>query len=160
MRSQEVIMDRGAIARWKVDDGKLTTDSGALVNTPFTRESRFELEAFPSGSSPEELLAASVAGCFAMTFARQLGNHHHVPYELRVEARVMLVRPKAHAPWTVPAVRLHCTALLTGVADDDLAAMAHAAKAESPIIRAMGVDVALTITRDRPEDWHEHPPVQ
>jgi len=153
-------MDRGAIARWKVDDGKLTTDSGALVNTPYTRASRFELEAFPSGSSPEELLAAAVAGCFAMTFAHQLADHHHLPYELRVEARVMLVRPKPHARWTVPTVRLHCTALVTGVDDDVLAALAHAAKTESPIIRAMGVDVSLTITRDRPEDWHEHPAVQ
>jgi osmotically inducible protein OsmC len=129
------------------------------MNTPITRESRFDLEAFPSGSSPEELLAAAVAGCFAMTFAHQLAEHHHVPYELRVEARVMLVRPKAHARWTVPTIRLHCTALLTGIADAELAALAHAAKSESPILRAMGVDIALTITRDRP-DSPEHRPVQ
>jgi lipoyl-dependent peroxiredoxin len=147
-------MDRGAIARWKADDGKLTTDSGALVNVPYTHASRFELEAFPSGSSPEELLAAAVAGCFAMTFAQQLTDHHHFPYELRVEARVMLVKPRPHTPWSVPAIRLHCNALVTAIADRELAELAHAAKTESPLIRAMGVDVALTLTRDRIEE-HE-----
>jgi osmotically inducible protein OsmC len=145
-------MDRGAIARWKADGGKLTTDSGALMNAPYTRASRFELEAFRSGSSPEELLAAAVAGCFAMTFAQQLTDHHHFPYELRVEARAMLIKPRPHTPWSVPSVRLHCNVLVSAIADGELARLAHAAKAESPIIRAMGVDVALTITRDRIEE--------
>src|SRR5262245_12559241 len=143
-------MDRGAIAHWKADVGKLSTDSGALVNVPYTRASRFELEALPAGGSPEELLAAAIAGCFAMTFAERLATAGHVPYEIRAEARVMLIRPGGR--WTIPAVRVHCTTNVTGVGDAELAAVAHAAREDSPIIRATRAEVTLTISRERVED--------
>jgi len=65
-------MDRGAIASWNGTNGGLTTDSGALINAPFSTAARFELEATPSATTPEELLAAAYASCFTMTLAERL----------------------------------------------------------------------------------------
>ena len=68
-------MDRGAIAVWndpKGQEGTLTTDSGALTNTPMSPTARFELEAVPTATTPEELLASAYAGCFTMMLATQL----------------------------------------------------------------------------------------
>jgi lipoyl-dependent peroxiredoxin len=140
-------MDRGAIAVWTATGahaGTLTTDSGALLNVPFSPAARFELEARPSATTPEELIGAAYAGCFAMTFADRLAQADHPANALRVEARVQLVRPSGY--WEIPSIRLHCSAEVPGIADDEFLAIAHAARRHSPIARAMRADVVLTVS--------------
>ena len=65
-------MDRGATANWNANAGTVTTDSGALINMPFSTIARYELEATPSATTPEELLAAAYAACITMTLAEHL----------------------------------------------------------------------------------------
>lgn len=144
-------MDRGAIAEWNVapgaNAGMLTTDSGALIGVPYTPEARYELEARPSATTPEELLAAAYASCFTMTLAERLAQAGFSAQWLRAEARVLLVRPSGH--WEIPAIRLHCSAIVPGIADDEFLAIAHAARIHSPITRALRAAVTLTVSLER-----------
>ena len=79
---------RSAQCVWSGDlvggDGTLTVGSGALGTQPVTWTSRAEK---PEGrTSPEELLAAAHATCFAMVLATVLGQHAAVAEQLVVEA--------------------------------------------------------------------------
>lgn len=153
-------MDRGAIANWDGPDnaGTLTTDSGSLIGVPCSTTARFELEARPSATTPEELLAAAYAGCFTMTFSELLAAAGHPPRSLRTEARVQLVRPRGY--WEIPSVRLHCTAHVPGIAEEDLLAIAHKARIQGPIARAMHVDVTLTVSLESIPSRESYVPLQ
>jgi lipoyl-dependent peroxiredoxin len=63
-------MIRKARAVWhgtgRAGDGKLSSDSGVLDQTPYSFRTRFENE---KGTNPEELIAAAHAGCFTMSLA-------------------------------------------------------------------------------------------
>jgi lipoyl-dependent peroxiredoxin len=63
-------MIRKARAIWRgtgrAGGGKLSTESGVLMETPYSFRTRFENE---KGTNPEELVAAAHAGCFSMTVA-------------------------------------------------------------------------------------------
>jgi osmotically inducible protein OsmC len=140
-------MDRGAMATWNrpgSNAGTLTTDSGALINVPCSAAARFELEAKPPATTPEELLAAAVAGCFTMTFSELLADAGHPPMSLRTEARVQLVRPGGI--WEIPSVRLHCTALIPGIAEEEFLALAHEARLRGPIAKLMRVEITMTVS--------------
>ena len=140
-------MDRGAIAIWndpRTDAGTLSTDSGALTNTPISPKARFELEAIPTATTPEELLAAAYAGCFTMMLAERLEAAGFHPMSLRTEARVQLVRPSRY--WEIPAVRIHCSAIVPGISAQEFLAIAHEAKQSGPIAQAMRAEVTLTVS--------------
>src|SRR5246127_170579 len=84
-------MIRKAKAVWRgtgrAGNGNLTTDSGVLAETPYSFRTRFENEA---GTNPEELLAATHAGCFTMALAFALQRAGYTPTELATEAAVSL----------------------------------------------------------------------
>jgi lipoyl-dependent peroxiredoxin len=84
-------MIRKAKAVWRgtgrAGDGKLSTESGVLVETPYSFRTRFENE---KGTNPEELIAAAHAGCFSMTLAFVLEGAGCTPTELNVEAAVTI----------------------------------------------------------------------
>lgn len=154
-------MDRGAIAIWNspVDNaGTLTTDSGSLINVPCSKTARFELEAKPSATTPEELLAAAEAGCFTMTFSELLAASGHPAHSLRTEVRVQLVRPSGY--WEIPSVRLHCTAVVPGISEQEFLAMAHEARVQSPIARALRADVTMTVSLQGAASTEWHAPFQ
>ena len=60
-------MDKSASAHWegslKKGKGTISTESGALKNSPYGFNTRFEDQ---PGTNPEELLGAAHAGCFSM----------------------------------------------------------------------------------------------
>jgi len=147
-------MDRGAIAEWKFDAGTVTTDSGALINAPYSSSARYELEAKLSATTPEELLAAAYASCFTMTFADRLAAAGYATPSLRTEARVQLVRPSGY--WEIPAIRVHCSAAVPNIAEDEFLAIAHAARLHGPIARAMRAEVTLTVSLESApgREWH------
>jgi lipoyl-dependent peroxiredoxin len=68
--------------------GSLSSRSGALEGLPVTWAARTEA---PGGkTSPEELIAAAHAGCFAMALALVLGQSDKRPEQLVVHARCTL----------------------------------------------------------------------
>jgi len=68
--------------------GTLSSGSGALGQLPVTWASRTER---PDGkTSPEELIAAAHASCFAMALSLMLGDNHTPPERLAVNAACTL----------------------------------------------------------------------
>lgn len=88
-------MKRTATANWKgtLKDGggALTTQSGALVDQPYTHKGRFVDESGQSGTNPEELIAAAHAGCFAMQLASLLTDNGTPPDDLKVTSEIELI---------------------------------------------------------------------
>ena len=87
--------ERKADVTWNGDlmsgSGQLTAgSSGVIKDTPVTWASRTES---PGGkTSPEELLAASHAACYAMAFSANLGRRGTPPERLHVTAVASLDR--------------------------------------------------------------------
>jgi osmotically inducible protein OsmC len=84
-------MARKASAIWrgtgKDGDGKLSSESGILEQTPYSYKTRFGNE---KGTNPEELIAAAHAGCFTMALAFALQSAGFTATELSTEAAVTL----------------------------------------------------------------------
>src|SRR5438309_5907470 len=79
-RNAEVTWD-GSLARGR---GVLSSASHALQDLPVTWAARTET---PEGkTSPEELIAAAHASCFAMALSLVLGENHTPPERLMVSA--------------------------------------------------------------------------
>jgi lipoyl-dependent peroxiredoxin len=84
-------MTRKASAVWygtgKDGDGKLSSESGVLEQTPYSYKTRFGNE---NGTNPEELIAAAHAGCFTMSLAFALQGAGFTATELSTEGAVTL----------------------------------------------------------------------
>src|SRR4051812_18145167 len=85
IQRQASVTWEGNVAR---GSGKLSGATGAFSELPFSLASRVEK---PDGkTSPEELLAAAHAGCYAMSLAGELAGAGSAPDQLDVQATVTL----------------------------------------------------------------------
>ena len=136
-------MQRTAIAVWDggLRDGKgaITTQSGALSNTPYSFATRFEKT---PGTNPEELIAAAHAGCFTMALAAQLGTMNITPESLRTTATVSL--EKLEAGWTISKVHLDVGARIPGISAAAFESAAASAKANCPVSRLLKAESTRT----------------
>src|SRR5215831_4526717 len=82
-------MKRSATANWKgpgkEGKGTVTAQSGIFSNTPISYHTRFEEV---KGTSPEELVAAAHAGCFAMKLSFVLGEAGFTPDTLEATSTI------------------------------------------------------------------------
>jgi osmotically inducible protein OsmC len=137
---------RSAQAVWEHDllkgQGWFTVDSGAIPRSPVTWAARTE---GPGGkTSPEELLAAAHASCFAMAFSAGLGRMGKPPEKLTVRATATF--DKVGEGWKVTTMELQVTGKVPGL---DAAAFEEAArKAEGgcPISNAIRNNVEIRVT--------------
>jgi osmotically inducible protein OsmC len=135
-------MKRKASAVWQggLKDGKgtISTESGVLKSTQYSFSTRFENGV---GTNPEELIAASHAGCFAMAFSAELGKANFTPTAVNVTATVTL--DKTDAGFTVTESHLDMTAKIPGIDQAKFTAIANGAKAGCPISRLLKANVTL-----------------
>jgi osmotically inducible protein OsmC len=143
-------LERSASVIW---NGPLTsgegvftaTDSGVLDGDPMTLPRRL---GSPEGqTSPEELLAAAHAGCFAMALAGQLTQAGLPPGRLDVRCRVTL-DDAGDGTFRFTNAWLDVAAEVDGLARDALKAAAAAANEGCPysaLIRDAGGSVEVTI---------------
>jgi osmotically inducible protein OsmC len=68
--------------------GEVSAQSGAFTNLPLSWGARTQRGDHPTNTSPEELLAAAHAGCYAMAFSHTLDEAGHPPERLDVECAV------------------------------------------------------------------------
>ena len=136
---------RTAAVNW---DGNLASGSGrldavsskAFSALPVTWASRTEA---PDGrTSPEELLAAAHASCYAMAFAGQLTRAGTPPDRLEVSAEITFDR--VDGKWTVVSSRLTVHGRVLGIDSAGFRAMATEAKDSCPVSRALVGNVALS----------------
>src|SRR4051812_25841648 len=85
-------------------DGKITTQSGAFKDQPYSVNTRFQSEDGKAGTNPEELIGAAHASCFTMALAFQLTNAGFEPTELTTTATVSM--EKQDAGWTITGIHL------------------------------------------------------
>ena len=138
-----------AIRRAEVTwSGDLTTgsgtvsaiSSGAFSDLPVSWAARTET---PDKTSPEELVAAAHASCFAMAFSGALGRAGTPPDRLDVSAEVTF--DKLEAGWRVLSSHLTVRGVVPGMSEADFVTAAEGAKDGCPISQALKGNVALSV---------------
>ncbi|MER3490283.1 MAG: peroxiredoxin [Meiothermus sp.] len=123
---------RSAEATWqgtlREGKGHLKLGSGVWQG-PYNYRMRFEDE---PGTNPEELVAAALAGCYAMFLSALLGNQGTPAERLECTARVHL----GEGP-TLTKIELHLEARVPGLDEARFQELAQQAKAGCPISKAL-----------------------
>jgi osmotically inducible protein OsmC len=137
---------RRAEVRWTGDlaSGRGTVSaisSGAFDSLPVSWAAR--TESSDGKTSPEELVAAAHAACFAMAFSGDLGRAGTPPQRLDVSAEVTF--DKVDAGWRVVSSALTVRGVVPGMSADDFSAAADTAKDGCPISQALKGNVALSV---------------
>jgi lipoyl-dependent peroxiredoxin len=129
----------GDLARGK---GILSAESsGAFKDTPVTWASRIDR---PDGkTSPEELLAAAHASCFAMALSFGLGNAGTPPQQLDVTATVIF--EQVPGGFKVKSSALEVAGVVPGLDAQKFQAAAEGAKENCPISQALRGNVELSV---------------
>jgi osmotically inducible protein OsmC len=138
---------RRADATWRGDlpSGKGTvsaSSSGVFKNLEVSWARRSEADA-NGVTSPEELLAAAHAACFAMAFSAQLGRAGSPPDELNVSATVTFDR--VGEGFKVVSSALEVSGKVPGIDAAKFAELAEAAKDGCPISGALKGNVELSV---------------
>lgn len=146
---------RSATVTWSgtLAEGSGTVSSGTtdhFTDIPVSWSSRTEA---PSGrTSPEELLAAAHASCFAMALSGGLVRGGTPPDHVHVSATVTF--DKVGDAWTVTRSELDVVGVVPGLDEDGFVAAAEAARDGCPISRALAGNVEMAVTAAL-EDEHD-----
>ena len=134
---------RTAAVSWQggLFDGAGTIESsgsGALGKLPVTWAAR--AESSDGKTSPEELIAAAHASCFAMAFSLLLAEGGTPPEELDVQTTVTFV------PGTgITKSELEVSGRVPGLSEEAFLAKAEQAKTNCPVSQALkGLEITLT----------------
>jgi osmotically inducible protein OsmC len=137
---------RSASVTWNGDltsgRGTVSTDSSAsFENLPVSWAARTQQ---PDGqTSPEELLAAAHASCFAMAFSNELASAGTPPDELHVSAQVTF--DQVEGGWAVTTSALQVLGRVPGCSESAFQAAAEAARDGCPISKALAGNVQLSV---------------
>ncbi|MEP6946415.1 MAG: OsmC family peroxiredoxin [Acidobacteriota bacterium] len=88
------------------------------------------------GTNPEELLGASLAGCYAMALNATLKRQGKPATEVTAEANVHL--GKEDSGFVIKGIDLTATASVHGLEDADFQTIAEDVKSTCPISKALG----------------------
>lgn len=129
----------GNVAR---GSGSISAATGAFENLPYSLATRVEK---PDGkTSPEELLAAAHAACYAMSLAGELARAGSAPDHLDVRAVVTLdqVEDGSHR---IVASELLARARVTGIDEASLQEAARAANEGCTFSALIGASAKVTV---------------
>jgi lipoyl-dependent peroxiredoxin len=131
-----------ADATWTGDlmhgSGSVRPASGAFGEVELSWKQRAETR--ESGTSPEELIAAAHAGCFAMALSHGLAGAGTPPEKLETSAQVTF-----QAGEGITGIHLTVRGAVPGLDADAFRAAAEGAKANCPVSKALA---AVPITLD------------
>ena len=137
---------RRAEANWSGDLGSgggtvSAVSSGIFADQAITWHAR--TEAAEGKTSPEELLAAAHASCYAMALSHGLAQGGNVAE--RVNVSVEVNADKTDSGWTVLSSAITVRATVPGLDAAGFAEAADAAKAGCPISKALSDSVEVTV---------------
>ncbi len=136
-------MKQTANAVWsgsvKEGNGKITTASKSLDKAAYSYASRFENE---DNTNPDELLAASHAGCFAMALSLILGKEGFTPDSLDVSATVTMNADELE----LTESHLDLKAKIPNIDKDKFMECARTAKDNCPISKALSLKITMEAT--------------
>jgi len=131
-------MKRHATAVWngsgKEGKGTLTTQSTTLNQTQYSFNSRF---ADGVGTNPEELLAASHAGCFTMKLSFSIGEAGFTPETLETTSYVSLENG------TITESHLVVKAKVPGISQEAFDAAIKDAETNCPISKVLKATISV-----------------
>jgi len=137
------IMDRKASVIWngtmREGTGTLSTESGVLADTQYSFRTRF---AEGRGTNPDELIAASLGGCFSMALSNELGNSGFHPQRIETEATATL--EDLTAGWTLTRIQLDVRASVPDVSQAQFMEAALAAKTKCPVARLLKTTISMS----------------
>ncbi|GAA5230337.1 OsmC family peroxiredoxin [Arthrobacter cryoconiti] len=137
---------RNAHAGWIGDlptgAGQVSLDSSGAGSFDVTWKAR--AEAAEGKTSPEELIAAAHASCFAMAFSNELSEAGHAADYVNTSAAVTFV------PGTgITTSHLTLATRIPGISQEDFERIANGAKAGCPVSAALaGIEITLEATLD------------
>jgi len=140
-------MNRNASAVWKGSlhqgEGTLTTESGVLSETQYSYGTSFDQGI---GTNPDELIAASLSGCFTMALSNELGLSGLHPE--RIETKATATLEDMVAGWTVTQLQLDVHASVPDSSQARFMDAALAAKSNCPIARLLKANISMTAILD------------
>ena len=136
--------DRRADVTWNGSlmegSGTITsTTSGAIGTQPVSWPNRAEDS--PSATSPEELIAAAHAACYAMAFSNTLAKQGKNPERLAISA-VVTFEPGVG----VTASNLTVRGKVPGLNQEEFARLASEGEKGCPVSNALRNNVKITVT--------------
>lgn len=139
-------MDRSASAVWhgtlKEGKGTISTQSGTLKDTQYSFAARF---AEGVGTNPEELIAASHAGCFTMALSAQLTTAGFTPDTIETSA-VVTLDLHGEAP-TITKIHLTNKSKIPNIDKAKFDELAKKAKEGCPVSRVLkAAEITLDAT--------------
>ncbi len=139
------LQERRAVVEWNGDlmegNGVVTAGSGAFT-LPVTFSARTQA---PGGkTSPEELIAAAQAICYAMAFSNKLTKGGHRPTRLNVSATCSLNRKPAGG-LIITDMDIGVSGIVPGLEGDQFQAMAVEAEKECPVANALRNNLAIRV---------------
>ena len=128
----------------KKGQGKISTETDALKAYPYGFRSRFEDDR--KGTNPEELLAAAHAACFTMAFSFACDAAGFATAAIDTQAKVNLVMQGQG--FVINRIVLTLKASVPGLDEATFQKIAHAAKGECPLSKALASvpEISLTAT--------------
>ena len=136
-------MNRNASAVWKGNlrdgGGTLTTESGVLAETQYSHGTSF-IEGI--GTNPDELIAASLGGCFSMALSNELGISGFHPQ--RIETHATATLEDLTAGWTLTRIQLDVRASVPDVSQAQFMEAALAAKTKCPVARLLNTTISMS----------------
>ena len=121
----------------------MTTESGVLSKTQYSYRT-----SFPEGigTNPDELIAASLGGCFSMALSNELGLSGLHPQSIETTATATL--EDLAAGWTVTHVQLDVHANVPDASQARFMDAALAAKTKCPIARLLNTTISMAASLD------------
>jgi osmotically inducible protein OsmC len=123
-----------ARATWEgtLKKGRGTMKPANAAEIQFSMGTRFE---GTSGSNPEEVIGAALAGCFSMALAVGLEKGGATPVAIRTTAEVSL--ESKDGGFDITAIHLDTEAQASGIEDDAFQEIAEATKKGCPVSKAL-----------------------
>jgi len=135
-------MIRNATAVWngsgKDGNGKLTTQSQVLNNTPYSYKTRFENEQGTQGTNPEELVAAAHAGCFTMKLSFVLNEKGFTPDSLQTKCDLTFENG------SITKSHLTVEGKVPGISNDQFQECVKNAEQNCPISKLLNTNISST----------------
>jgi lipoyl-dependent peroxiredoxin len=133
---------RTARAEWqgtgKEGKGTMSSQSGVLSATPYGFNTRF---GDTKGTNPEELIAASHAGCFSMALAFALTGAGFTPTRIATSAAVTLEPVEGGFKISKSALKLEAT--VPNITKEQFQKVAEGAKAGCPVSKVLNAEITL-----------------
>ena len=126
----------------KAGVGKVSTESGALMDYPYGFASRFEDDR--RGTNPEELLGAAHAACFTMAFSFACEKAGFTTSAVDTQAHVRLA--PAGEGFVIDRIALTLSATVPGIDEGRFQAIALSAKRDCPLSKALASVAEVTLS--------------